>query len=115
MWKYPFPDWAFKYQDNTNPALGAYAKLDYRKTDVIMSDWDWDTIIWKQVRKLVFNLQKRIYKATKSGKYSFAPSLMRLLQYSTCGIVYAVRKVTTDNTGSLPAGIDFKKAKTPKD
>jgi len=28
--------------------------------------------------------------------------------------VYSVRKVTTDNTGSLPPGIDFKKAKTPK-
>jgi len=31
-------------------------------------DWDWDKIIWKKVRKIVFSLQKRIYKATKSGK-----------------------------------------------
>ncbi|MEN8217017.1 MAG: reverse transcriptase N-terminal domain-containing protein [Pseudomonadota bacterium] len=61
------------------------------------------------------NWQKRIYKATKSGKYSKAKSLMYLLQNSTCGALYAVRKVTTDNTGKRTAGIDFKKARTPKD
>ncbi|TGO03644.1 hypothetical protein PN36_02625 [Candidatus Thiomargarita nelsonii] len=83
--------------------------------EAIMKDWDWDTIIWKKVRQLVFNLQKRIYKATKSGKYSKAKSLMYLLQNSTCGALYAVRKVTTDNTGKRTAGIDFKKAKTAKD
>ncbi|MEN8219117.1 MAG: reverse transcriptase N-terminal domain-containing protein [Pseudomonadota bacterium] len=37
-----------------------------------------------------------------------------ILQFSTCGAMYAVRKVTTDNTGKRTAGIDFKKAKTPK-
>ncbi|MEN8215578.1 MAG: group II intron reverse transcriptase/maturase, partial [Pseudomonadota bacterium] len=40
---------------------------------------------------------------------------MYLLQNSTCGALYAVRKVTTDNTGKRTAGIDFKKAKTAKD
>lgn len=39
---------------------------------------------------------------------------MRLLQYSTCGIVYLVRKVTTENTGKRTAGIDLNKANTPK-
>ncbi|MEN8216683.1 MAG: reverse transcriptase N-terminal domain-containing protein [Pseudomonadota bacterium] len=71
-----------------------------------MKDWDWDTIIWKKVRQLVFNLQKRIYKATKAGKYSKAKNLMYLLQNSKCGALYAVRKVTTDNTGKRTPGID---------
>jgi len=34
-----------------------------------MADWDWDKIIWKKVRKVVFSLQKRIYKASKAGKF----------------------------------------------
>ncbi|OAD20524.1 reverse transcriptase [Candidatus Thiomargarita nelsonii] len=83
--------------------------------NVIMKSWDWNTIIWRKVRKIVFNLQKRIYKAAKAGKFSKAKSLMRLLQYSTCGTFYAVRKVTTDNTGKRTAGIDLRKAKTSKD
>ena len=78
-------------------------------------DWDWDKIIWKKVRKIVFSLQKRIYKATKSGKFRKARHLMWLLQHSRSGALLAVRKVTTDNTGKRTAGIDFKKAKTPKD
>ncbi len=114
-WEYPHPDYAFKNKGYIMPATSSYTHFDNRDINVIMKDWDWDTIIWKKVRKLVFNLQKRIYKATKAGKYSKAKSLMRLLQYSRCGIIYAVRKVTTDNTGKRTAGIDLKKAKTPKD
>jgi len=90
------------------------ANLVSRDINAIMKTWDWDTIIWKKVRQLVFNLQKRIYKAAKSGRYKKAKSLMYLLQNSTCGALLAVRKVTTDNTGKRTAGIDFKKAKTPK-
>jgi len=78
------------------------------------AEWDWDTLVWKRIRKKVFNLQKRIYKAAKSGKIRRAKSLMRLLQVSSCGIVYGVRRVTTDNKGKNTAGVDFKKAVTPK-
>lgn len=75
---------------------------------------DWNAINWKKVEKLVFRLQKRIYKAVKSGNNKKAKSLMRLLQYSTCGIALAVRKVTTDNTGKRTAGVDKRKATTPR-
>jgi len=112
LWKYPFPDRVFEFHGGSLPLkFPSYLMSN----EAIMKDWDWDTIIWKKVRQLVFNLQKRIYKATKSGKYSKAKSLMYLLQNSTCGALYAVRKVTTDNTGKRTAGIDFKKAKTAKD
>jgi len=40
---------------------------------------------------------------------------MWLLQHSKSGALLAVRKVTTDNTGKRTAGVDFRKAKTPKD
>ncbi|MEN8215579.1 MAG: reverse transcriptase N-terminal domain-containing protein [Pseudomonadota bacterium] len=69
LWKYPFPDRVFEFQGGSLPQKWP----SYLMTnEAIMKDWDWDTIIWKKVRQLVFNLQKRIYKATKSGKYSGA-------------------------------------------
>jgi len=91
------PDWTFKK-----------CNLD------IATAWDFHKIIWKKVRKNVFNLQKRIYKATKSGKYKKARSLIWLLQHSRSGALLAVRRVTTDNTGKRTAGVDLRKAKTPK-
>jgi len=79
------------------------------------ANWDWNKIIWRKVRKVVFNLQKRIYKAAKYGKFRKARHLMWLLQHSRCGTLLAVRKVTTDNTGKRTAGVDHRKAKTPKE
>jgi len=75
----------------------------------------WDDINWNQVRRKVFNLQKRIYKAAKSGKYRIALGLMYVLQNSYYNTLLATRKVTTDNKGKRTAGVDLKKAKTPKD
>ncbi|MEN8216266.1 MAG: reverse transcriptase N-terminal domain-containing protein [Pseudomonadota bacterium] len=34
---------------------------------------DWNEINWNKVRRSVLNLQKRIYKAAKSGNYKMAP------------------------------------------
>jgi len=93
-------------------------------------NWDWDSIIWGKVRRLVFNLQKRIYKATKSGKYRKARSLMYLLQNSYYAMLLAVRTITTENfrgksfristaktfasEGKRTAGVDRVKVNTPK-
>jgi RNA-directed DNA polymerase len=90
----------------------AQYKTSNPKTD---ASWDWDKIIWKKVRKVVFSLQKRIYKASKSGKFRKARHLMWLLQHSRSGALLAVRKVTTDNTGKRTAGVDLSITKTPKD
>jgi len=96
--------------------LGANLPLDLsrKSVDAVIKDWDWDKIIWRKVRKVVFNLQKRIYKAAKLGKYRRARNLMRLLQFSSSAALYGVRRVTTDNKGKRTAGIDFRKANTPK-
>lgn len=45
--------------------------------------WEWGNIIWKKVEKMVFNLQKRIYKATKAGLLSKAKALTKLLMRSS--------------------------------
>jgi len=113
LWKYQYPDWVFKAHGGTLPQAYA-ANLLSRDINAIMETWDWDTIIWRKVRQLVFNLQKRIYKAAKSGRFKKAKSLMYLLQNSTCGALLAVRKVTTDNIGKKTAGVDLSIAKTPK-
>jgi RNA-directed DNA polymerase len=95
--------------------MGAYKNVMSCNINVICESWDWDNIIWKKVRKVVFNLQKRIYKATKSGRYKKAKHLIRLLQHSRSGAMLAVRKVTQDNMGKRTAGVDYRAAKTPKD
>jgi len=73
---------------------------------------DWNEINWNQVNRMVLNLQKRIYKAAKSGRYKTALSLSYLLQRSHYAALLAVRRVTTDNTGKRTAGVDKKVAKT---
>jgi RNA-directed DNA polymerase len=76
---------------------------------------DWDRLIWGKIRRLVFNLQKRIYKAAKAGLTKKAKSLMYLLQNSYYASLLAVRQVTTENKGKRTAGVDKVKTKTAKD
>ncbi len=111
-------DTIWTYEDargfNINLNISLPLVLDRSNVDAVIKDWDWDKLIWRKIRKTVFNLQKRIYKAAKLGKYRRARSLMRLLQYSTSASLYGVRKVTTDNKGKRTPGIDLKKANTPE-
>jgi RNA-directed DNA polymerase len=62
---------------------------------------------------LEFNLQKRIYKATKAGRLKEAKALQKLLLRSSCSIVLNVRKVTQDNSGKKTAGVDGIKSLSP--
>ena len=110
IWNYQFAGDALIHD-----TMGAYNNIASCNINIICESWDWNSIIWKKIRKVVFNLQKRIYKATKSGRYKKARSLIRLLQHSKSGALLAIRKVTQDNMGKRTAGVDFKKAKTPKD
>jgi RNA-directed DNA polymerase len=80
--------------------------------------WDpetgnWQRIIWKNVEKMVFRLQKRIYAATKAGQHKKARNLAKLLLRSSCSIILNVRQVTQDNSGKKTAGIDKVKSLTP--
>lgn len=75
---------------------------------------DWQSIPWKQVEKAVFKLQKRIYRAKVAGNQKLVKRLQRLLVTSRSAKALAVRKVTQDNRGKKTAGVDGKKALTPK-
>jgi len=112
-WKYQVSDLNVPIQaQQTHP----HSLIGNNKQEMGNSaNWDWNKIIWKKVRKIVFSLQKRIYKASKSGKFRKARHLIWLPQHSRSGALLAVRRVTTDNTGRRTAGVDFRKAKTSKD
>lgn len=74
---------------------------------------DWQRLIWKKIEKRVFNLQKRIYKATIIGQYRRAKSLAKLLLKSSCSILLNTRRVTQDNSGKRTAGVDGVSYLTP--
>jgi RNA-directed DNA polymerase len=60
----------------------------------LTSKWEWQDIVWKKLEKTVFNLQKRIYKATKAGQLKQAKALQKLLLRSSCSIILNVRRIT---------------------
>lgn len=76
-------------------------------TDYQMYKWNsWDDIDWKTVERQVFKLQKRIYKASKSGNVKLVHKLQRLLTKSYYGKLLASRRVTQENKGRTTAGVD---------
>jgi RNA-directed DNA polymerase len=73
----------------------------------------WQDIPWKQVHRHVFRLQKRIYRATQQGNVRTVHKLQKLLVKSWYARLLAVRRITQDNRGKHPAGIDGAKSLTP--
>ena len=72
----------------------------------------WKNLPWKKFRKNLFRLQKRVYKAVRSGDISKAKSLQKLILKSTSAKLLAIRQVTQLNKGKRTAGIDGKTALT---
>lgn len=70
----------------------------------------WKAIDWKKLQKIVFRLQKRIYKAVQANDLRKAKSLQRLILKSQAARLLAIRQVTQLNSGKRTAGIDGKKA-----
>lgn len=68
----------------------------------------WANQQWKKFRKVVFRLQRRIYKAVRNGDKAKARSLQRLLLRSYAARMLAIRQVTQLNAGKKTAGIDGK-------
>jgi RNA-directed DNA polymerase len=93
----------------------------------LTSKWEWQDIVWKKVERTVFNLQKRIYKATKAGQLKQAKALRKLLLRSSCSVILNVRRITfeakvfveqkhlprKDNSGKKTAGVDGVKSLSP--
>ena len=74
------------------------------------SSESWKTLPWKKFRRIVFNLQKRIYKAVQAGDMAKCRRLQKLLLRSYAARMLAIRQVTQLNTGKKTAGIDGKLA-----
>jgi len=93
----------------------------------LTSKWEWQDIVWRKVEfeakvffqktfasKTVFNLQKRIYKATKAGQLKQAKALRKLLLRSSCSVILNVRRITQNNSGKKTAGVDRVKSLSPE-
>jgi len=67
---------------------------------------NWEFADWKGFQKVLFRLQRRIFKAIKEGDKARAKSLQKLVLSSHAARMLAIRQVTQLNTGQKTAGID---------
>ena len=70
----------------------------------------WKSFKWKKFQKILFRLQKRVYKAVQVGDKRKARSLQKLILKSQSAKLLAIRQVTQLNSGKKTAGIDGKKS-----
>jgi RNA-directed DNA polymerase len=75
--------------------------------------FNWTSINWKKVKKKVQELQMRIAKAVREGKWRLAKSLQWLLTHSFYGKLMAIRRVVTNKGKSTP-GVDGVVWNSPK-
>ena len=75
----------------------------------------WKGQKWKQLRRNLFRLQRRVYKAVQAGDLRQARSLQKLILKSRSAQLLAIRQVTQLNQGKKTAGIDGKTALTYKE
>jgi RNA-directed DNA polymerase len=73
----------------------------------------WKSIPWRKLRKIVFRLQVRIFKAQKNGNKRLVCKLQKLLLSSKAAKLLAIRQVTQLNTGRKTSGVDGNKALKP--
>ncbi len=69
----------------------------------------WKILPWKQFRRNLFRLQRRVFKAVQAGDKRKAMSLQKLILKSKAARLLAIRQVTQLNAGKKTAGIDGKK------
>lgn len=74
---------------------------------------EWHKIDWPSVYKNIKNLQARIVKAVKQGRWGKVKALQHLLSHSFSGRALAVRRVI-ENRGKRTPGVDGITWSTPK-
>jgi RNA-directed DNA polymerase len=74
---------------------------------------EWHRINWKPVYKNIKNLQARIVKAIKQGRWGKVKALQYLLTHSFSGRALAVRRVI-ENRGKRTPGVDVVTWSTPE-
>lgn len=73
----------------------------------------WASLPWKRYRKILFGLQKRVWKAVRANDRKRARKLQKLILRSRSAQFLAVRQVTQLNQGRKTAGVDGKLALEP--
>jgi RNA-directed DNA polymerase len=68
----------------------------------------WATLPWKQFRRNLFRLQRRVFNAVARGDLRRTRSLQRLILKSSAARLLAIRQVTQLNAGKKTAGVDGK-------
>ena len=76
---------------------------------------DWSQINWRKVKKVVRNLQRRIFRARKLGQWKQLRRLQKLLLKSSANLLISVRQITQVNTGKRTAGVDKEVITTPNE
>lgn len=91
-------------------------KIDTRANAVIVTErtTNWNAVDWRRARKVVRNLRRRIFKATREGNKRKVRALQRLLLRSYSNILLSVRRATQENKGKNTPGIDKLLVKTPE-
>ncbi|MGJ5674724.1 MAG: group II intron reverse transcriptase/maturase [Nostochopsis sp.] len=74
---------------------------------------EWNQLDWRKLEKVVFKLQKRIFRASIRGDIASIRQLQKTLIRSWSAKCIAVRKVTQDNVGKKTAGVDGIKSLSP--
>ena len=76
-----------------------------KKTSAPITKIEWSAIDWQTVELKVNQLQFRIAKAIRAGRYNKVKALQWLLTHSYYAKLLAIRRVT-QNRGSKTAGVD---------
>ena len=74
---------------------------------------EWNQLNWRKLEKVVFKLQKRIFKASQRGDVKATRRLQKTLMKSWYAKCLSVRRVTQDNAGKKTAGVDGVKSLSP--
>ncbi|MEH2141532.1 group II intron reverse transcriptase/maturase [Nostoc sp.] len=88
--------------------------MNKSNTELLKTTVEWKNIPWRDIERVVFKLQKRIFKAAQRGDHRAVRRLQKTLMKSWSAKVLAVRRVTQDNQGKKTAGIDGVKSLTPQ-
>ena len=74
----------------------------------------WHNVNWRDARRIVRNLRRRIFKATQESNWRKVRNLQRLMLRSYSNVLLSVRRATQENKGKKTAGVDKILVKTPQ-
>jgi len=74
----------------------------------------WQSVNWRDARRRVEQLRKRIFRAVQQGDFRKARNLQKLMLRSHSNTLISVRRATQENKGKKTAGVDRVVVLTPE-